>query len=55
MAKDIQVLIIEDDPYARDLMTLLLTRDWRTHVIGEIADLAARMGSTGPGFAATIQ
>ncbi|MFN2235874.1 MAG: response regulator [Anaerolineales bacterium] len=38
MAKDIQVLIIEDDPYARDLMTLLLTRDWRTHVIGEIAD-----------------
>ena len=39
MAKDIQVLIIEDDPYARDLMTLLLTRDWRTHVIGEIANL----------------
>ncbi len=38
MAKDIQVLIIEDDPYARDLMTLLLTRDWRTHVIGEIAN-----------------
>jgi len=36
MAKDIQVLIIEDDPYARDLMTLLLTRDWRTHVVGEI-------------------
>lgn len=38
MAKDIQVLIIEDDPYARDLMTLLLTRDWRTRVIGEIAN-----------------
>lgn len=38
MAKDIQVLIIEDDPYARDLMTLLLTRDWRTHVVGEIAN-----------------
>jgi DNA-binding NarL/FixJ family response regulator len=38
MAKDIQVLIIEDDPYARDLMTLLLTRDWRTHVVGEIQD-----------------
>lgn len=35
MPKDIRVLIIEDDPYARDLMTLLLTRDWRTRVIGE--------------------
>jgi DNA-binding NarL/FixJ family response regulator len=38
MAKDIRVLIIEDDPYARDLMSLLLTRDWRTRVVGEVAD-----------------
>lgn len=38
MHKDIRVLIIEDDPYARDLMSLLLTRDWRTRVIGEVAD-----------------
>ena len=38
MAKDIRVLIYEDDPYARDLMSLLLTRDWRTRVVGEIAD-----------------
>ena len=38
MAKDIQVLIIEDDPYARDLMALLLTRDWRTRVIAEVAN-----------------
>ncbi len=37
MPKDIRVLIIEDDPYARDLMSLLLTRDWRTRVVGEIA------------------
>jgi len=37
MAKDIRVLIIEDDPYARDLMALLLTRDWRTRVVGEVA------------------
>lgn len=37
MAKDIRVLIIEDDPYARDLMSLLLTRDWRTRVVGEIS------------------
>jgi DNA-binding NarL/FixJ family response regulator len=34
--KDIRVLIVEDDPYARDLMSLLLTRDWRTRVIGEV-------------------
>ena len=36
MQKDIRVLIVEDDPYARDLMALLLTRDWRTQVIGEL-------------------
>jgi DNA-binding NarL/FixJ family response regulator len=35
MQKDIRVLIVEDDSYARDLMSLLLTRDWRTRVIGE--------------------
>jgi len=40
MAKDIRVLIIEDDPYARDLMSLLLTRDWRTRVVGEIANVS---------------
>lgn len=38
MPKDIRVLIVEDDPYARDLMSLLLTRDWRTRVVGEIAN-----------------
>jgi len=35
MPKDVRVLIVEDDPYARDLMALLLTRDWRTRVVGE--------------------
>ena len=40
MAKDIRVLIIEDDPYAQDLMSLLLTRDWRTRVVGEVSDKA---------------
>ncbi|MFQ5615443.1 MAG: hypothetical protein ACE5GO_03170 [Anaerolineales bacterium] len=35
MPKDIRVLLIEDDLYARDLMSLLLTRDWRTRVVGE--------------------
>ncbi|MEN8173144.1 MAG: hypothetical protein ABFS03_09725 [Chloroflexota bacterium] len=38
MPKDIRVLLIENDPYARDLMALLLTRDWRTRVVAEIAD-----------------
>jgi DNA-binding NarL/FixJ family response regulator len=36
MPKDIHVLLIEDDLYARDLMSLLLTRDWRTRVVGEV-------------------
>jgi DNA-binding NarL/FixJ family response regulator len=38
MMKEIRVLIVEDDPFARDLMALLLTRDWRTQVIGEIGN-----------------
>lgn len=36
MLKDIHVLLIEDDLYARDLMSMLLTRDWRTRVVGEV-------------------
>lgn len=32
---EIQVVIVEDDPYARDLMALLLGRDWRTRVAAE--------------------
>jgi DNA-binding NarL/FixJ family response regulator len=39
MQKDIRVLIVEDDPYARDLMSLLLTRDWRTQVIAEVGSM----------------
>lgn len=35
MAKDIRVLLVEDDVYARDLMSMLLTRDWRTRIVGE--------------------
>ncbi len=31
----IQVVIVEDDPYARDWMALLLARDWRTRVAAE--------------------
>lgn len=36
MTKDIHVLLVEDDLYARDLMSMLLTRDWRTRVVGEL-------------------
>lgn len=45
MTKDIHVLIVEDDPYARDLMSLLLARDWRTRLAGEIGN-----ASEVPGF-----
>lgn len=36
MPKDIRISIVEDDPFARDLMVLLLTRDWRTQVVAEM-------------------
>jgi DNA-binding NarL/FixJ family response regulator len=35
MVNDIRVLIVEDDPYARSLMALLLSRDWRTRVVAD--------------------
>lgn len=35
MHKDINVMIVEDDPYARDFMSILLRRDWRVRVAGE--------------------
>lgn len=38
MAKDVRVLIVEDDLYSRDMMTMMLTRDWRTRVVGELDD-----------------
>jgi DNA-binding NarL/FixJ family response regulator len=36
MSREIRVLIIEDDPYACDLMAMLLARDWRTRVVAEL-------------------
>ncbi len=36
MAKDVRVLIIEDDIYSRNMTAMLLTRDWRTRVVGEM-------------------
>jgi DNA-binding NarL/FixJ family response regulator len=40
MQRVIRTVIIEDDPYARDTMALLLRRDWRTQVTGEIGQIA---------------
>ena len=36
MPKDINVLVVEEDLYSRDMITMLLTRDWRTRVVGEL-------------------
>ncbi len=41
MNREIRVLIIEDDPYARDLMAMLLARDWRTRVVAELGSGSA--------------
>lgn len=35
MATDTNVLLVEDDFYARHMLELLLRRDWRTRVVGE--------------------
>lgn len=36
MVEDVRVLILEDDPFARNWMSMLAARDLRTRVIGEI-------------------
>jgi DNA-binding NarL/FixJ family response regulator len=41
MPKDIHVIVVEDDLYARDLMSLLLNRDWRTRVVAEVGNQEA--------------
>lgn len=38
MKRDIRVVIVEDDPFARNWMVLLAVRDWRTRVIGEVSE-----------------
>jgi DNA-binding NarL/FixJ family response regulator len=38
MTKEVKVLIVEDDFYSRQWMELLLRRDWRTQVVGEVAN-----------------
>jgi CheY-like chemotaxis protein len=36
VSKEYRAIIVEDDPFACDLMGLLLARDWRTHVVAEL-------------------
>jgi DNA-binding NarL/FixJ family response regulator len=36
MVQDINVVIVEDDPFARNWMVLMGVRDWRTRVVGEV-------------------
>ncbi len=38
MNKDILVAILEDDLFSRNWMALLLVRDWRTRLVGEITN-----------------
>lgn len=39
MKSEARVLIIDDDPFARHWMALILARDWRTRILGEISHL----------------
>ena len=32
---EFQIVIVEDDPFARSWMALLAARDWRTRLVGE--------------------
>lgn len=41
MSKEIRVLLVEDDFYARNWMELLLRRDWRTKVSREVTNATA--------------
>jgi DNA-binding NarL/FixJ family response regulator len=38
MIKDIMVAILEDDVFSRSWMSLLMVRDWRTRLVGEVAN-----------------
>lgn len=41
MLKNVRVLIVEDDTYALNMMAMLLARDWRTRVVGELSSRAS--------------
>jgi DNA-binding NarL/FixJ family response regulator len=44
MAKRIRILLVEDDFYARHWMEMMLRRDWRTQVVGEVESPTALAG-----------
>lgn len=37
MAEDLHVVVVEDDPFSRNWMVLLIARDWRTKVVGDLS------------------
>jgi len=41
-----RLIVYEDDPYANDLMMMLLARDYRTHVVAELSN-ESRFGDIG--------
>lgn len=36
MGDEIHVVIVEDDPFARNWMVIVAVRDWRTRIVGEV-------------------
>jgi DNA-binding NarL/FixJ family response regulator len=51
MRQDIRVVILEDDPFARNWMVMIAVRDWRTRVVGEAnnpTELLACLKTCGP-------
>ncbi len=38
MPQDVHVVVVEDDPFARNWMALVAVRDWRTRLVGEAAN-----------------
>ena len=38
MKKDINVIVFEDDFFSRNWMSLILARDWRTHIVADVKD-----------------
>lgn len=53
MMKDILVAILEDDPFSRNWMALLMVRDWRTRLVGEFrtrAELCQYLNDYNPIF-----
>ena len=46
MTENNRVVVVEDDPFARDQLLNLLSRDWRTRVVGEFEQATGRKASS---------